>query len=284
LACSFDGSGSSDPDGTVSGWSWDFGDGASGGGVSPQHSYVLAGTYSVTLTVTDNQGATGSITQAVSVTAPENQPFASDSFNRTVAAGLGSAEVGGVWTTSPSSSFSVASGVGSARAGAGTKLTAYLGSVSRTDADVTMGFALDRVPTGGPDYLTLIGRGVGNSTYSARIMLDVNRGVTLWLARTVNGTETALSTQLKVPGLTYSAGSSLTMRVQVTGTAPAQLRARIWASNATEPSTWQVSGTDSTAALQANGNVGFIDYQSSATTNAPITVRTTNFTARPTIP
>ena len=55
----FNGSGSSDPDGTVTGYLWNFGDGTTATTVSPTHAYVAAGTYTVQLTVTDNSGMTG---------------------------------------------------------------------------------------------------------------------------------------------------------------------------------------------------------------------------------
>ena len=51
---SFDGSGSSDPDGNALTYAWAFGDGGTGTGVAPSHTYALAGSYLVTLTVTDN--------------------------------------------------------------------------------------------------------------------------------------------------------------------------------------------------------------------------------------
>lgn len=63
--CAFDGRDSTDPDGTVVGWSWDFGDGATATGSQPGHLYTAAGTYQVTLTVTDERGGTGSSTQPV---------------------------------------------------------------------------------------------------------------------------------------------------------------------------------------------------------------------------
>ena len=67
LACSFNGSGSSDPDGTITSYSWNFGDGASSTGANASHTYTAAGNYSVTLVVTDNSGATGNSTRTISV-------------------------------------------------------------------------------------------------------------------------------------------------------------------------------------------------------------------------
>jgi PKD repeat protein len=69
LACSFDPSGSADPDGTVAGYAWDFGDGQNGTGSPASHTFATGGTYQVALTVTDNDGATAVRTRAVEVSA-----------------------------------------------------------------------------------------------------------------------------------------------------------------------------------------------------------------------
>ncbi|MFA5869660.1 MAG: PKD domain-containing protein, partial [Candidatus Bathyarchaeia archaeon] len=73
-AVNFDGSASKDADGTITAYSWVFGDGASGTGVTTTHTYTALGNYSVTLTVTDNTGATGSDAMMVRVLAAPNQP------------------------------------------------------------------------------------------------------------------------------------------------------------------------------------------------------------------
>lgn len=68
LTCDFNASSSSDSDGSIVDYSWDFGDSNGGAGVTASHSYATSGNYTVTLTVTDNGGATDSSSDTVSVT------------------------------------------------------------------------------------------------------------------------------------------------------------------------------------------------------------------------
>jgi PKD repeat protein len=73
----FDGSMSSDPDGTIVSYAWSFGDGGSASGAIVQHTYAAAGSYTAVLTVTDNLGAQASASTAVTVTGAGggSQPF-----------------------------------------------------------------------------------------------------------------------------------------------------------------------------------------------------------------
>ena len=70
LLVSFDGTGSRDTDGTIASYAWTFGDTATGTGVTAQHTYATAGTFTATLTVTDNEGATGTLSRTITVAPP----------------------------------------------------------------------------------------------------------------------------------------------------------------------------------------------------------------------
>jgi len=71
LSCTFDGSGSTDPDGWISSFSWSFSDGATATGPTVTHAYAAPGAYSATLTVTDNEGMSSSVTREVTVVSNE---------------------------------------------------------------------------------------------------------------------------------------------------------------------------------------------------------------------
>jgi PKD repeat protein len=68
LSCQF--TDASSDDGTVTEWLWRFGDGSSSTARSPSHAYDAAGSYSITLTITDNEGTSDITSKQVSVSAP----------------------------------------------------------------------------------------------------------------------------------------------------------------------------------------------------------------------
>jgi N-acetylglucosamine-6-sulfatase len=75
LMCFFDGTDSSDAEGGVT-YSWNFGDGGTATGATPQHSFAGSGTRTVTLTVTDDEGATDTFAMQVTVRAGNLSPIA----------------------------------------------------------------------------------------------------------------------------------------------------------------------------------------------------------------
>ena len=74
--CSFNASGSSDPDGDIIEWNWNFGDGAKASGESVDHAYDAEGSYKVTLTVLDDGDASDDASYTVAVTLPNDKPDA----------------------------------------------------------------------------------------------------------------------------------------------------------------------------------------------------------------
>ena len=83
---SFNGGGSSDPDGNIVSYSWNFGDGSNGSGATPTHAYSATGSFTVTLTVVDNLGAQATASTTANIAGPTVDEVAAarlDPFNQT---------------------------------------------------------------------------------------------------------------------------------------------------------------------------------------------------------
>ncbi|UOX99768.1 PKD domain-containing protein [Blastococcus sp. PRF04-17] len=280
LALTVDASAAADSDGVLTGYAWNFGDGATATGVTASHAYARAGTYTVTLTVTDDDGATASAEKVVEVTAPPVQVvIADDAFGRTVTGGLGTADKGGVWTASAGPTRqSVEPGSAVLRLdGPNQNTGSYLGDIAQSDADVLTSFSLDAMPTGGGTMVFVSGRRVGTGQeYRVRVRFAPDGTVGLALSRLVGGTETFPGGEVVVPGLTYTAGSKVNARVRVSGTGTTEITASVWRDGSAEPSTPALTRTDTTAELQAAGAVGLTVHRPTSATAANV-VRFTGF-------
>ena len=284
MTVGFDGTASSDPDGTVSSYAWAFGDGTTGTGANPTHTYADPGTYDVTLTVTDDDGATASATQQVSVTA--QQVVAADQFERSLVNTWGSADVGGPWTVSTSNGVSsVSGGKGrSVMAAAGRGPVSTLDSVNVRDVDISFEYSLDKVPAGTNAQVdhTVYVRRASAGDYRAMVRVRSSGAVSAFFVRNLAGSGTSgVGGQVTVPGLTYAAGDTLNVRVRASGASPTNLLLKVWRLGAAEPVAWTVSRTDTTSALQGPGSIGLLSYLSPSATNAPVQARHDNFRAVP---
>lgn len=273
LAVTVDGSASDDADGTVATHSWNWGDGSpAGSGATATHTYAAAGTYTVALTVTDDEGATGSTSREVTVTAPvPTAPIAKDTFVRSATGGLGTADVGGDWTvTVGAPRQSVADGVAElALPGAGNNTGSHLAAVSTAGADLRSEFTLSSVPTGSGTFVHLTGRRVGaGEEYRVRVRVAADGGVHLALSRVTGGAESFPGGEVRVPGLTWTPGTTLAARVQVSGTGTTAVTAAVWVAGEAEPATPQLTRSDTTAALQSPGSVGLSAYRPGSATAA----------------
>jgi PKD repeat protein len=262
LTVSVDGSASTD-DGGIASWAWDFGDGATGSGRTASHPYTSAGTYTVTLTVRDAAGQTATSSARVAVAGPAapDPTLALDAFERSTAGSWGTADRGGAWSKiDGTSGYSVANGAGTLTLAKGEQRTSLLPSVSSNATDSTATFSIAQAPSGGGQYVSLIGRSIGSSSYSGRVWIQGNGVPQLQLRR---GGDV-----LKAINLTgsYSPGALIKVRLVVTGTGTTTVQAKAWIGSASEPGAWQLSATDTTAALQGAGSVGVQGYLSGTAT------------------
>jgi PKD repeat protein len=289
LTCSFDASGSSDSDGGIVSYAFDFGDGSAvvtGTSATTTHTYAVEGDKTTTVTVTDTRAATATATATATPTAPV--VLARDSFGRTSASGWGSAETGGPWSTTSASSFSVSGGKGLASAASGTQRSIFLTGVSGLDTDVTATWTLDKLVTGtgAAVYDSVVARRTGSADYRAKVRIQATGavGISLYRLDGVNP-EFAIKSEVAVPTAgPYTLGAVLQTRLQVVGANPTTVRARVWPVGQPEPTTWQVTATDSTAVLQSPGGVGLVHYASSSVTNGPIVAQWDDLEARSLVP
>lgn len=284
LQASFDAAGSNDPDGSLVSYDWTFGDGESGTGANPTHTYAADGTYPVRLTVTDDRGATATTTSQVSVAAPVIAPFALDTFNRVVTGGWGIADTGGAWVrTGTATNFAVSGGTGTiklANAGSGPRVT--LSDVASADTEVRVRFTADKTATGNGTYSSVETRTTpSGDAYTTQVRWLSDGRVDVSLIRRVGGATTVLANTV-LAGVQPGVGDYLQVRAQAVGTGPTQLRAKVWLAGTAEPDAWTLTAADSTAALQQPGAIALAPYLSGTSTNAPIVVSYADLWAGPT--
>lgn len=279
LTVSVDASGSNDPDGTVASYNWDWGDGSTGSGVTATHTYAAADTYTIQLTVTDNDGATDSVSHDVTT---DPVTIASDSFARTVSNGWGTADVGGAWsTTGAKSNFSVSGGAGSiTMPNPGSGPSVQLNSVSVSSAEVTVGASVSAQPTGGGVFVSVMPRSVSSvGNYRAVANLRADGKVALSLVRVDNNGQATIVPASIVPGLSVSPGQVLEIKTLASGTNPTNLAAKVWVQGTSEPTDWQASGTDVSGPMQTSGSIALMSYLSANATASPAVVNFSGFQA-----
>ncbi|GEL94977.1 PKD domain-containing protein [Cellulomonas composti] len=267
LLATFDGSTSVDADGTVASYAWTFGDGTTGTGRTTSHTYTAAGTYTVALQVTDDDGATASTSRTVTVTAPVAAPLASDAFTATRSNGWGAAASGGSWThIGAVANYSTSAGTArQVITAAGSTRTSSLAGISSLDTDSQVTVAVDKAATGGAAQVSVIGRVVGSEGYAARLKYLTDG--TAQLSAMEGGTA------LKSISLgAVKPGDKFRVRLQVTGSSPTTVRAKAWPVASAEPADWQVSGSGTLAAYQVPGSFALSAYLAGAATSVPLTV------------
>ncbi|WP_402845244.1 PKD domain-containing protein [Microbacterium sp. GXS0129] len=262
---SVDGTTSVDPDGGIVKYSWDFGNGLTGEGAKVDYRYAAAGSYPVSLTVTDDSGATNKVTQTVTVDETgiiAENVVAADAFERTTTAAWGAADTGGAWATANgSTSFDVDGKAATMTLAAAQTRTGLLKSVSAADTISTVRVSLPAAPVGGVVSATVLGRVVNGMNYSARVRFEPGGTVRLYLLQgeTPLGGKSVVLTD-------YKPGTDVFVSVSVRGSSPTELGAKMWYASTVEPVTWQIAAIDSTNELQTPGAVGLMGSVSSLST------------------
>jgi PKD repeat protein len=161
LTCDFNASYSSDPDGEIVSYGWNFGDGGTDSGVQVSHTYASAGTYTVVLTVIDNGGASDTDTQTVTPGVSPGTMYVSDiamsgkqaGINLSATAVVTIRDTGGnpvVGATVSGTWSGDYSGTSSGVTGADGTVTFNSGKVRQASA--TFGFTVDDVVLAGWTY------------------------------------------------------------------------------------------------------------------------------------
>lgn len=270
-AVSLVGSGSSDPDGTIASWAWDFGDGSTDAGATASHTYSNDGTFTVRLTVTDDRGASASATRSVTVTGAPASSLLADDFQRQVASGWGTSSSGAQWTlVGTASRYAVTGGVGVQTLAAAGSTETNAPAATWTNADVRVKLSWDRTSAAGAIYTAIAPRAVSAiSDYRVKVIVSNNKP-SLDLIRRVNGTETSMA-RVALP-VTVSANTAYTVAIRITSTGGAStLAAKLWTTGTAEPTGWQVQVTDATAGLQAPGWLRLWSYLSATATTGVTT-------------
>ena len=206
---------------------------------------------------------------------PPSTTIAADAFGRTIATGWGTADTGGPWSiTGSSSRYRVdgSSGVMSlATVGAGR--SAWLPGAALRDASMSASVSVDRIPTGSSIWAYLELRRSSSATYRLKLRIGPDAGAYLRVSRVMAGSEIDLAAEVRLSGVVVGPGSRLRMRGEASSTQPTTLRVRGWPDGQPEPVTWAISVTDATTSLQGPASAGLASYLSSSATNHPISMR-----------
>jgi large repetitive protein len=290
-AIQLDGSGSSDPDGdTPLTYAWDLGDGSTATGVAPTHTYGAAGTYTVSLVVTDSRGLASepSTTTATieAATAPSGI-LVRDTFSRTLSSGWGIPDIGAGWHLGSAGpdDFSVRDGRGFIVKydNAMRNAVARDGSSSEGYGLHVQGIASFRIDTP-PDnpnrfytvqvYARRDDRvSDGDNYYRYRVRAYGHGRMDVRLEKNVAGRSTWLTDNTDLAS-TWQVGQQYWLRWEATGTSPTtRLRLRVWAKGTAEPTTWDIDATVNEPALDVIGTTGFrVSGPSADQTSFPVII------------
>lgn len=171
-----------------------------------------------------------------------------DTFNRTVSSGWGSTDTGQAYSQLGSGgtvalanwNVTPAGGTHSVPATNAYRLS-YLSTFSQSYVDLSVTGSVNATASGAPiELANLLLRGTSSTSYyMVRVRIETTQALTLLL---ISPTGATLGT-VPVPGITYTSGLTIRVRVQAAGQT---IRAKVWPSAGAEPAGWMLSLTDAT--------------------------------------
>lgn len=213
-----------------------------------------------TMQVVETGGTTWDVIR--DLVAVEGTVVGGDDFdNRDSSSTWGSASNWKRDNTDASFDFSIDSSVGKARLellGASADVAPFLPLDERpVNVEARFKFDIDALPSSGDDNkLHLRVREFDNANrdnYRIRAIIKNTGDVDLRLGKQAGGTTTVLGSTVTKTGL-VSAGGTYWLAMQANGVSPTSLSAKMWDAAGDEPSSWDVTTTDSEATLQAGGD------------------------------
>jgi PKD repeat protein len=256
---SVDAKSSTDSDGTVKKYLWDFGDGTTSTKKKVSHSYVGTGSYGVTLTVTDDEGSEGTTVKNVVI----GKALGLDGFGRSSESGWGKADKGGSWSTDPSGAFAVAGGQGTLTlADKGDDAVAVLPQVSSKKANVVSELTVDKATVSTDTTAGYVLRHTASGEYRATLVPGDDGTTLLVASRVVNGAEKVLKS-VEVKKVTLDGSGPLRVRATISSADKAKITMTVWPAGTKEPKA-QLTTSDSTKALRRSGSVGVRGSEGSA--------------------
>ncbi len=212
---------------------------------------------------------------------PPPAAVAADTFSRSVSGGWGTADTGGAWSVAGTpGAFAVNGTAATMTLTPAAGQSARLLAAQASDTDMTVHISADKAPTGNGTYIATIARHVSNGNeYRIRVHITKPNKIALSLSKFVGGKETVLARDININGLTFAPDTSYALHTQVSGVNPTTIQARIWADGTAEPTTWPLTTTDATSALQQSGAIGLWAFTAANTTNAPTTITYDDLTA-----
>ena len=210
-------------------------------------------------------------------------PVAADRFDRReTVTGWGAANIGGRWTVTDPANMRLDGVAATARFGsAGASRAARLDTIAATGAKIQARFGTTAPNAGGGGQRACVvaRRTASGSEYRVHARRRSDGRVMLSITKTVGGRVTPVAGEAVAPGVV--ARELLHIVVEVRGTNPTLIRAKVRNPSQPEPAGWLRVATDTTSSLQAAGSIGWCGYLAPDATAVPLRMTVDDFRADP---